>query len=81
MEEDDEALAFMAGGDQRRAIGEAGPDLARKIGIGLGQNLAGDAHCRVGGKAGEGTGLGENLQVLGRFPTQGAAQRTAAFTQ
>ena len=69
------------GGDKRRAVGEAGPDLGRQIGGGLGQNLAVTCTPVSRARPAKGLVIGEGLQRLRRFPAKRAAERAAAFAE
>ena len=74
VEEDDAALAAGFGGDQRRAVREAGPAALGEARGGLGQHLALDGNFGRHGEAGKGRSIGEGGQGLRLFPGQPAAE-------
>ena len=68
MEQHDQALAMPLGGDERGAIGEAGPSLLGKSCLRLSKHLARNGDFVRRGKAEERTAGFERRNVLGRFP-------------
>jgi hypothetical protein len=77
----EQAVAAPLRGDERGAVGQAGPHLVVEIGSGLGEDLAADLDGLVDFQPGEGAGFGEGRQRLGLFPGQRAAQRAVAPAQ
>ena len=61
MEENDQALAFAPGGDQRRSVGQCCPHFIRQVRVGFGQHLTVDFYGIIGAKPGKWAGIGEGL--------------------
>ena len=81
MHHGDHAIAASLAGDYRRAVFERSPGLARKIGIGLGQDLAIDADVVADLCAEERTFPGEGGEFARGVPGEAAAECTPAATQ
>ena len=70
VEEHDEALAALVGGDDRRAVGERGPGLVGEVAVGLGEDLAADAEIGRHGQTEERALAGEGREGARRVPGQ-----------
>ena len=81
MEQHQQPFAVALRGDQRRAVGERGPSAVGELRIGLGQHLAADGDVGRHRHAGERAVAREAGKLLRLFPTQAAAQNTAAAAQ
>ena len=69
------------GGDERRAVGEAGPGAVRQRGVGLGQHLPVDDDVVGHRQAGERARRREGAEPLRRLPGERAAEHAAAAAE